>query len=165
MNKKFLLFGAVAVAGFITLTAFGGKTLAEQQAEITKMVTEKLDAYKVELQAACDERVASEAQTRFDKMMTEKAAEEAAKPVPGKKPVTKKPVAKGPKVDPLPQPTPGAKVPESQSKWNTNPGGTPNESKSKWNQTPPTDGKAPATQNQPAESKSKWQKSEGGGGR
>jgi hypothetical protein len=113
MNKKFLLFGAVAVAGFLTLTAFGGKTLAEQQAEITKMVTEKLDAYKVDLQAACDERVAAESQTRFDQIMADKAAAEAAKPVPGKKAIAKKPVAKGPKVDPLPQ---GSKQPTDPQK-------------------------------------------------
>lgn len=106
MNKKLLLLGVVAVAGYITLTAFGGKTLAEQQAEITKMVSEKLDAYKAELQEACDARVEAEAQTRFDKMVADKAAEEATKPVaPGKKPVAKKPVSKGPKVDPLPQPS------------------------------------------------------------
>lgn len=106
MNKKMLLVGALAITGFFALTAFGGKTKAEQEAEIKAGIEAKLAAYTSELQAACDARVEAEAQTRYDAVVAERAAAEAAKPVAGgKKPAVKKPVSKGPKVDPLPQPT------------------------------------------------------------
>jgi hypothetical protein len=105
MKNKLLLAGAIAVAGFIGLTAFGG-TKAEQDAQIKSAVEAKLAAYTTELQDACAARVEAEAQTRFDAVRAERAAAEAAKPAaPGKKPATKPKGSKGPKVDPLPQPT------------------------------------------------------------
>lgn len=105
MKNKLLLAGAIAAAGFIGLTAFGG-TKAEQDAQIKAAVDAKLAAYTAELQAACDARVEAEAQTRYEAVVAERAAAEAAKPAaPGKKPATKPKGSKGPKVDPLPQAT------------------------------------------------------------
>ena len=107
MNKT-LLVGAVTIFGFIALTAFGGKTLAEQKAEIASAITAKLEGYRTELQTACDERVASAAQTKADEMIAAKAAEapttKGMVAAPKKKAPTKG-GASGPKVDPLPQPT------------------------------------------------------------
>ena len=103
MNKKVLFAGMIAVAGFVTLTAFGGKTRADQQIEIDNAVKAKLETYRTELTAACDARVEAEAMTRYDAVVAQRAAEEAAKPAAGKKGGKK--VTKGPKVDPLPQPT------------------------------------------------------------
>jgi hypothetical protein len=102
MNKKLLLVGAAAVAGYFTLTAFDGKTLAQQKEEINQAVTAQLETLRAEKEAACTARVQAEAQTRVDAWVAEKAAEEAAKPTAGKKPV-KKGGKGGPKVDPLPQ--------------------------------------------------------------
>lgn len=104
MNNKLLLAGAITVAGFIGLTAFGG-TKAEQDAQIKAAVEAKLAAYTTELQDACEARVEAEAQTRYEAIVAERAAAETAKPMPGKKPVTKPKGTKGPKVDPLPQGT------------------------------------------------------------
>ncbi len=100
MNNKLLLAGAITVAGFIGLTAFGG-TKAEQDAQIKAAVEAKLAAYTTELQDACAARVEAEAQTRFSAIVAERVA---AMPG-GKKPTTKPKGTKGPKVDPLPQPT------------------------------------------------------------
>jgi len=104
MNNKLLLAGAITAAGFIGLTAFGG-TKAEQDAQIKAAVEAKLAAYTTELQDACAARVEAEAQTRYEVVVAERAAAEAAKPTPGKKPATKPKGSKGPKVDPLPQGT------------------------------------------------------------
>jgi len=101
MNKKLLLIGAFALVGFMTLTAFGGKTKEQQEAEIVQAVQAKLDAYRTELQQACTDRVMAEAQKRFDEQQAAAAAANANKPSATKK-TTKK---GGPKVDPLPQGT------------------------------------------------------------
>lgn len=98
MNKKLLLVGAVAVAGFFTLTAFDGKTLAQQKEEIAAAVTAKLETLRTEKAAECDARVLEEANVRVETWKTEMAATPAA-PVKGG---AKKGTAKGPKVDPLP---------------------------------------------------------------
>lgn len=97
MNKKLLLAGAVAVAGFFTLTAFDGKTLKQQKDEIAAAVTAKLETLRSEKALECDNRVQSEATIRIEAWK----AEMAAAPVAGKGGV-KKGGAKGPKVDPLP---------------------------------------------------------------
>ena len=112
MKNKLLLAGALTVAGFIGLTAFGG-TKAEQEAQIKAAVETKLAEYTTELQDACTARVEAEAQTRYEAVVAERAAAEAAKPMPGKKPVTKPKGSKGPKVDPLPQ---GTKPPADPQK-------------------------------------------------
>ena len=100
MKNKLLLAGAFAVAGFVGLTAFGG-TKAEQEAQIKAAVETKLAEYTTELQDACTARVEAEAQTRYSAIVAERVA---AMPG-GKKPTTKPKGTKGPKVDPLPQPT------------------------------------------------------------
>ncbi len=110
MNKKLLLAGAVAVAGFFTLTAFDGKTLAQQKEEIAAAVTAQLETLRSEKTSECEARVSAEATTRMDAWM----AEMAAAPAPAKGGV-KKGGSKGPKVDPLPaggKPTPSTKTDE-----------------------------------------------------
>lgn len=95
-----LILGAsVLVAGFITLTAFDGKTLEQQKAEIAQMITMKLDELRMTKEQECTDKVNTEAQRRFDEIVAQRAAEAAAKP--GKKP--KKPAGpKGPSADPQP---------------------------------------------------------------
>lgn len=111
MNKKLLFGSAAIIAGFVTLTAFGGKTLKEQQAGIAEEVTAKLEMLRSELTATCDARVAEAAAAKATELMA--AAVPAA---PGKAPaktVVKKKAggSKGGGVDPLPQgPTPTAPV-------------------------------------------------------
>jgi hypothetical protein len=104
MNKKLMLFAAAIMVGFIGLTAFDGKTKADQLADIQKQVQAGLDAIRVEEKAKCDARVAEAVTAK----VAELEAAAAAVPAPGKAAV-KKPVAKsgkgGPKVDPLPQTT------------------------------------------------------------
>ena len=100
MNKNLLLAGAVAVAGFFTLTAFGGKTLEQQKAEVQAAVDAKVAALRLQKQADCDTRVMVAAQTKYDEVLAARTVEMATKPgVKGKK------TTKGPRVDPLPQPT------------------------------------------------------------
>ena len=110
MNKKLLLAGAVAVAGFFTLTAFDGKTLAQQKEEIASAVTAKLEMLRTEKAAECDARVEAETTIRVDAWKAEMAAMPA--PAPGKGGV-KKGGSKGPKIDPLPA---GAKPPTDPQK-------------------------------------------------
>jgi len=100
MNKNLLLAGAVAVAGFFTLTAFGGKTLEQQQAEVKMAIDAKIATLRSEKQADCDSRVAAAAQTRYDEVV----AERTAAAVTGGT-IKKGTRPKGPRVDPLPQPT------------------------------------------------------------
>jgi hypothetical protein len=107
LNKKLLLAGAVAVAGFFTLTAFDGKTLAQQKEEIAAAVTAKLEMLRTEKTAECDTRVQEEANVRIEAWK----AEMAAAPAPAKgKSGSKKGGTSGPKVDPLPVNPPPAKV-------------------------------------------------------
>lgn len=98
MNKKLILAGAAAIVGFISLTAFDGKTLEQQKAEVAQMVTSKLDEYRMQLVSDCDARVEAEAQTRYAAVVAAREAEMAAKP--GNK-STKK-TAKGGSAKPLP---------------------------------------------------------------
>lgn len=114
MNKKLLLAGTLAVAGFFALTAFNGKTLAQQKEEIAAAVTAQLESLRAEKAAACDARVATEANTRFDAWVAEMAAKPSAKPL---KAVKKSAPAKGPQVDPLPTgTTPTPSTPEDKAK-------------------------------------------------
>jgi hypothetical protein len=100
MNKKLIFSGLVVLtAGFVVLTAFGPKQDA-QKAEIAGAVTAKLEEYKAELQAACDERVAVEAKKRFDEQMATIQLPATNNLVAAPK---KKAVAKGPNVKPLPK--------------------------------------------------------------
>ncbi len=101
MNKKLLILGAsVLVAGFFTLTAFDGKTLEQQKAEIAQTITMKLDELRMAKEQECTDKVNMEAQRRFDEIVAQRAAEAAAKP--GKKPVKPKPSGSGSKGDPSP---------------------------------------------------------------
>jgi hypothetical protein len=104
MNKKLLLAGAFAAVGFIGLTAFGGQTREQQEAEIAAAVTGKLDEMRATLETTCNERIATEAQSRFDAWLLAEAAKPSKPGVSKPKPVTSKPKGK-PSVDPLPQPT------------------------------------------------------------
>ncbi len=113
MNKKLLLAGAVAVAGFFTLTAFDGKTLAQQKEEIASAVTAKLEMLRTEKTAECDTRVQTESTTRIETWKAEMAA--MPTPAPGKGGV-KKGGTKGPKVDPLPVVPPPAKIDPKKDK-------------------------------------------------
>jgi hypothetical protein len=120
MYKKILFAGVLAVAGFVTLTAFGAKTLAEQKTEIDTAVKAKLEALRADKTAECDARVEAEAQTRFETAQAAKATEEAAAPVKGGKPIKKKGTAKGPKIDPLPAASkPGPDPKSDEGKANT----------------------------------------------
>lgn len=99
MNKNLLLVGALAVAGFFTLTAFGGKTLEQQQAEVTAAIDARVATLRSEKQADCDMRVAAAAQTKYDEVLAARTAEAAKQGTKGGK------KTKGPKVAPLPQGT------------------------------------------------------------
>ena len=151
MNKKLILAGAVAVLGFVSLTAFDGKTLEQQKAEIAQMVTSKLDAYRAELTTACDARVDAEAQTRFEVVLAARAADAAAAAKPGAK--TTKKTTKG-SSKPLQPATPPAKTPLDEKKDKMQ--GTPNtdQKQDKMQQAPNTDKK-----------KAKMQQPTGGGGK
>ena len=96
MNKKFLLFGLVAMVGFVTLTAFGGKTKEQQMKEIQDAVTAKLETYRTELVAACDARVSAEADKRFQEVLAARAAEAGLKPAAAKSGSKKVTAPKGP---------------------------------------------------------------------
>lgn len=101
MNKKLLFLCTLAVAGFVTLTAFGGKTLEQQKAEIAVLVQGKLDELRAQKEVECTDRVNLEAQRRFDEYL---AAQAAAKPTTGKKGGSK-----GPSAKPVPTTPPPAK--------------------------------------------------------
>ncbi len=156
MNKKLILAGAIGVAGFFVFSAFDGKTLAQQKAEIQQTITMKLDEIRAQKDQECTEKVNAEAQRRFDEVMATRAAEEAKSPG---KTTKKKATSKGPKVDPLPQPSKPTSTP-SKDKWSPD-GNTSQPSKEKWTPAQP-DGAKPATD---APSKSKWTKPSGGGGK
>lgn len=98
MNKKLLLVALLAVAGFVTLTAFGGKTREQQQAEIQSAVQARLEEFRLQKQTECDDRVKMAAQTRYDEYLATMAAADAGKT--GTKKTGKG--SKGPKVDPIP---------------------------------------------------------------
>ncbi len=97
-----ILFGAAALVGSFVLASFDKKTLAQQKEEIAQSVTTKLDGLRSEKETACTETVNAEASTRYQTFVAEAAAKETTKPVVAGK---KKPVSKGPKVDPKPVPT------------------------------------------------------------
>lgn len=108
MNKKLLFAGALAVAGFVTLTAFGGKTLEQQKAEIDTAVKAKLEELRATKEEECNARVTTEAQNRFTQWQAEEEAKAAA--TPGKKPASggKGKTTTKPSTQPLPQPQPPA---------------------------------------------------------
>jgi hypothetical protein len=156
MNKKLLFAGALAVVSYITLTAFDGKTLEQQKAEIAQMVTSKLDAHRSELQAACDARVEAEAQTRYEAVLAARAEEAAKAPAakPGVAKTKTKPKAGkgGPKAEPLPAPTPPAPT-KTQT----------DVKKDKMQGTPNTQEKQDKMQGAPANTDKKKAKMQGGG--
>ena len=101
MNKKLILAGIVVAAGFITLTAFGGKTREQQTQEIAAAVQARLDEFAAQKDEECTMKVNEEAQVRHQAYLAALQAE-AAKP--GGKKTTKK--GTGTKVAPLPQKVP-----------------------------------------------------------
>ncbi len=149
MNKQTLLAGMLLLAGFISLTAFGGKTREQQEAEIATAVTAKLDELRAELEQQCTDRVMAEAQTRYDAYLLEMAGKPSK---PGASKPSTKPKTGG-TAKPLPEPQKPAKPADpSKDKWNT--GDQNTGSKDKWNT---------GDQSQPANtgSKDKWNKSGG----
>jgi hypothetical protein len=152
MNKKLILAGAAAVVGFFSLTAFDGKTLEQQKAEIAQMVTSKLDAYRSELTAACDARVEAEAQTRYAAVVAAREAEAVA--ATGKPGTKKKTTTKGGGAKPLPP----AKAPEKTNK---------DEKKDQMHQAPNTSEKKDQMQPVPApntnKKKQQMKEAQGGG--
>lgn len=99
MNKKLILAGLVVVAGFVTLTAFGGKTLEQQKQEITAAIAAQLEEFRLQKQDECTMRVNEEAQRRYQEYLAT-VQQPAAKP--GVKSTKKKSTAK----TPLPQTVP-----------------------------------------------------------
>jgi hypothetical protein len=154
MNKKLLLAGAFAAVGFIGLTAFGGQTREQQEAEIAAAVTGKLDELRATLETTCNERIATEAQSRFDAWLLAEAAKPSKPGVSKPKPVTSKPKGK-PSVDPLPQPSVPAKPADpTKDKFNQGQEQKPDPTKDKFNQGQPK--KADPT-------KDKFNQGQGGG--
>ncbi len=84
MNKNLLLVGAVAVASYMTLTAFGGKTKAEQMAEISDKVKMGLEDLRTEEKAKCDTRVAEAVDTKYAEMLAATPEPVQGKAVKGK---------------------------------------------------------------------------------
>lgn len=116
MNKKqLMLLGAAAVAGYFTLTAFGGKTKAEQMAEITEKAKMQLEEIRTAEKAKCDEKVAAAVNEQYAAMAAAEPEPAPATTKGGKKPAKKG----GPKVDPLPQPS--APSNPKQDKMNSQP--------------------------------------------
>jgi hypothetical protein len=150
MNKKLLLACGFAAAGFIGLTAFGGKTLEQQKAEIAAQVAGKLDELRATKEQECTDRVNLEAQKRFDEYV---AAQPAAKPTTGKKPTT----SKGPSAKPVPPTPPPAKPsdPKKDKMEQSQSGSTTEQKKDKMEQS--------KTGNTTEQKKAKMQKSTGGG--
>ncbi len=134
MNKKLILAGMVITAGFVTLTAFGGKTLEQQKQEIAAAITVQLDDFRAQKQEECTIRVNEEAQRRYDEYLATVPAT-----TPGTKPKTtprKKP-ASTTKKDPLPQTAPATNPKKEKME------GTPNtqEKQDKMQSVPNTDKK------------------------
>ena len=102
MNKKLLLICAVAVAGYFTLTAFGGQTKADQMADIQAKITMGLDQIRLEEQQKCDARVAEAVETKYAEMPAATPEMPAAAPSKTAKKGSK---SSGPSVKPLPSTT------------------------------------------------------------
>lgn len=103
--KKTILAGGAALLmlGFFTLTAFGGgKTKAQQEAEIAQAVTAQVEALRAEKAQECDTRIAEAAKMKYNELLASTPAPEPAKPG-SKTPKGKTPTAKP---APIPQPTP-----------------------------------------------------------
>jgi hypothetical protein len=112
MKKNILLTGLAAVVGFFALTAFGGKTAAQQLTEINASVAAKIDELRTTKAAECDAQVASAAQAKFAEMSAAPApapAAVAAIAAPAKGKTTKKapvkPTTAPTRAEPLPQPS------------------------------------------------------------
>jgi phenylpyruvate tautomerase PptA (4-oxalocrotonate tautomerase family) len=103
MNKKIMLGGLVVLAGFITLTAFGGKTLEQQKQEIAAEITAQLDEFRAQKQEECTIRINEEGQRRYDEFVASLPTKEATKYT---KPKSKPKGSTTTKKDPLPQTTP-----------------------------------------------------------
>ena len=119
MNKNLLLVGAVAVAGYLTLTAFGGKTKAEQMAEIKEKIQMGLNEIRTQEKEKCDTRVAEAVEAKYAEMA-------ASMPAPAAAPAGKKAVkstGKGPSAKPLPTPAPAPKDPIKTRGGEANPTG------------------------------------------
>ena len=133
MNKKIMLAGVFALAGFMILSAFGGKTKEQQQQEIAAAIQTQLDEYAAQLQEECTIRVNEEAQRRFDEYQASLPADAPKKPATGKK----KSSTSTTKKDPMPQEKPATNPKQDKMQ------GTPNteEKQEKMQGTPNTDKK------------------------
>ncbi len=106
MNKKFIFAGAIllTVAGFFTLTAFGGKTLEQQKQEIAAAVTARLEELRAQKEEECTAKVTEDGQRRYQEFLAAQPLEPVKSSV-GK--ATKKSKnATTVKKDPLPQTPP-----------------------------------------------------------
>ena len=106
MNKKLLIAGMVIIAGFVTLTAFGGKTLEQQKQEIASAIAAQLDDFRAQKQEECTLRVNEEAQRRYDEYLASLPATPEAKPKSGSKKKTNSSASGTTKKDPMPQTAP-----------------------------------------------------------
>jgi hypothetical protein len=158
MNKQFFMAGAFALMGFFVLTAFGGKTLAEQQAEVANAVTAKLDELRAQMDVACKARVDAEVKARYNQYLLDESAKTTSKggvSKPAPKPATKPAPAPAPTTKPAPTTTT-----PSQDRWNT--GQTKEQqqqqqqSQDRWNT-----GQTKETQQQNQQSQDRWKKSGG----
>ena len=132
MNKKFIFAGAIllTVAGFFTLTAFGGKTLEQQKQEIAAAVTARLEELRAQKEEECTAKVTEDGQRRYQEFLAAQPVLPAAKP--GKKGKTSTP-----KVAPLPQTVPGD--PQKQRPGASQPGNVEDQKK-RSGATPPASG-------------------------
>lgn len=120
MNKKIILGALIVLAGFITLTAFGGgKTLEQQKQEIADKITVQLDEFRAQKQEECTMRINEEAQRLYNEYVASMPAPSSTKSGSGVKTKPKtKPVVK----DPLPQtPTDPSQARPGGIKRSTNP--------------------------------------------
>ena len=101
MNKKIILGALIVLGGFITLTAFGGKTLEQQKQEIAAEITAQLDEFRAQKQEECTMRINEEALRLYNEYVANLPATTKSGTGVKTKPRTKTAVK-----DPLPQTTP-----------------------------------------------------------
>lgn len=122
MNKNLLIVGVVAIASYFTLTAFGGKTKAEQMAEIQEKVKMGLDDIRTEEKAKCDARVAEAVEMKYSELA-------AATPEPAPVKGVKKGSKGGPKAPVLPTGKAGTETDPAKQRGGAAPAGSVEEAK------------------------------------
>jgi len=149
MNKNLLIVGVVAIASYFTLTAFGGKTKAEQMAEIQEKVKMGLDDIRTEEKAKCDARVAEAVEMKYSELA-------AATPEPAPVKGVKKGSKGGPKAPVLPTGKAGTPTDPAKQRGGAAPAGSVEEAKKR-------EGAAPA--GNPTEAKKRGGAVKQGGGK